>query len=392
MKGYWSCPLILLFVVILLNFTEAEAQRYKRGIVTKIENGKMFIDQYGFSRERIIDVSDLTLIDRIENKDEIFNTFYREPLDFRILLLVKGYAKLKNEAKAESSELEAQNKARAKKIGVWRVQKKIQPPSKTKSTDSKGINWNKLFGFLWNLVIVLGGFGILGWLAKKAYKKVYIQRKFKLLIIGEPSTGKTALLYNLVDPNVSRDTILQLTESKAISRKQRNKVIPKGKFEIIPELADVPGSAFASVWDSLLGTYNHALVMVVSPYRLNGVMDGTIKDQNIDSKVDQKYVDIQLGYVQAYIEGGIGAKSTKKPKVVIMFISKFDLYSKLHPGDSASQKAVQKIFDIFDEHIKSAKSAAKKAGIRFETIIGSSVEKWNTERVLAIVTDQLYKS
>lgn len=186
-----------------------------------------------------------------------------------------------------------------------------------------------------------------------------------------------------------KEKILQLTESRAVTIK-KGAIIPKGKFEILPELADIPGAAFGTVWDSLLGSYNHALVTVVAPQKFNGVQDGQVKIIDIATNFDQRYVDIQLGYMQAYVEGGLGASATKKPRVLIMFVSKFDLYSKLPPYDSAAEKIKEKVLDIFADHINSARSAAKKAGVPFELIVGSSVEKWNTGQVLEAVTTVLY--
>ena len=354
--------------------------------IEKIENGKIIYSKYNYSGKDSIDISDLIVWEHINKERKLFNTIYWDWTDLRIFLLENGYAKLKDETKANIKEIDAQNKAKSNKIAIW---KKGYSPS---MDQQKKTDWKSIFRFFWKLIIFLTSVGFIGWLIKMGYRKYYIQRRFKLLIIGEPSTGKTALLYNLVDPQIPKAEILKLTTSKAVTQKERLNCIPRGKFEIIPELADVPGSSFATVWDNFLGNNNHALVMVVSPYKLNGITtDGSIKTLNIDNDIDQKYIDIQQGYVQAYIEGGLGSKVTQKPKILILFISKFDIYSKYSPEDSASRITKDKILSLFKDHINSSKTAAQKAGIPFEIVIGSSVEKWNTEKVLDIVSYNLYK-
>jgi hypothetical protein len=98
-----------------------------------------------------------------------------------------------------------------------------------------------------------------------------------------------------------------------------------------------------------------------------------------------------LGIVKTYM-GAVVAKTLKiKPKVIVLFISKFDLFSICHPEDSSSTEIKQKVLSHFKDHIEIIVKECKKTGIPCEIIVGSSTEKWNTSKVLEKITDTLYK-
>lgn len=126
--------------------------------------------------------------------------------------------------------------------------------------------------------------------------------------------------------------------------------------------------------------------MVISPFKGSGRnSDGSIRRLDPHNDVDQKYIDTQLGYLHAYIQGGLGAQFTKKPKLLILYISKFDLFSAYPPEDSNSQKIKQVLEEVFKDHIEAAAKAGKEAKIPFELIFGSAVEKWNSDRIIFLV-------
>lgn len=379
---------ILAIIVIASAIIYAQSRNYM--IIRKIENGKIYYEKYNFSAQQVIDIADMELWDKAAGDEAVVNTFYYDSKDFRLLLLEEGFAKLNNTANARPTEVEAQTTATNLKKGMW---SEISTPSQLPKQQEGGINWFNVIDFAWKGVLILASFGIVGAISKKAYKNFYIQRRVRLLIIGEPSSGKTALLYSMVDPHISKKDLLNTQTSKATTKKKGLKHIPRGKFEIIPEVTDVPGAAFATAWDEMAESQHHVLLIVLSPYKGNGLQaDDYVDSLDVANDIDQKYIDIQIGYVQAYVEGGVGSRIAKKPKLVVMFISKFDLFCKTPPYDSASRHVNQKIIEIFKDHINSAQTAAKKAGVPFELVIGSAVEKWGTEQILNLTAKTLYKA
>jgi hypothetical protein len=383
----------LILVVVLLSSLAAQAETRDYLIIRKIEGGKIVYERYNFSGQQELDISDLTVWDKADH-ETVFNTFYYTSQDLRILLLQTGYAKLNDSSRATPNEVQAQEKAQSAGMGMW---KKAPSPSPTNYPSpghdgSRWVEWNKYWSLLWQAFVILASVGIIGAVGRWLYKKFYIQRRVKLLLIGEPSSGKTSLQLTLIDPHISKNELLNTKMSKAVLEKKGHKHIPRGKFEILPRVTDVPGAAYGSVWDEVLGHPSHALVILICPYRFNGVAkDGSKQLLSVAADIDRQYIDMQLGYVQAYVEGLLGAKRTKKPKMVILFISKFDLFSKTPPDDSASDQITKQLNGVFNSHINSAKSAAQKASVPCEVLIGSAVEKWNTEAVLTAVAKALYK-
>jgi hypothetical protein len=389
---------VILFLTTLVCSTETTALAAQSDtrdylIIRKIEGGKIIYEKYDFSGQQELDVSDLTVWDKADH-ETLFNTFYYTSQDLRILLLQTGNARLNDASKASPTEVGAQERAQSNGVGMWKRTSSPTPTSNSSpgNESSRWVEWSKYWPLVWQAFVILASVGIVGALGRWLYKRFYIQRRVKLLLIGEPSTGKTSLQLTLIDPHISKNELLNLETSKAVLKKKGHKHIPRGKFEILPKITDVPGSAFGSVWDEVLESRSHALVILICPYRLNGLgKDGSRELLNVVDDVDQRYVDLQLGYVQAYVEGLLGAKRTKKPKMVILFISKFDLFSKTPPDDSASDQITRQLRSVFSRHIDSAKSAARKANVPYELLIGSAVEKWNTDAVLAAVAKALYK-
>jgi GTPase SAR1 family protein len=239
------------------------------------------------------------------------------------------------------------------------------------------------------------GFGFFTWIGRLIYRKLFIERQLKLLIIGEPSTGKTALYKTLSNENVTKDEILSLIPTRHINVSKPQK-IPHGKYEIIPELRDMPGSDYSGIWENLFGKRKHAILFVLAAVqdnffkKVNGAWE---KQKFTKSDIDSKYLDVQFGVLKAYL-GGISAKSVKrkKPKIIIIFINKFDIFSNLKPSDSSSTQTAKEIRELFKEHIKFAENEAKKAKVKCKIIIGSTLKRWGTQEALETIKNELYNN
>jgi len=330
---------------------------------------------YGQPTIKRLDISDLIISKKAIGKGNPLPYVYNEVPDFKLLFLEEGLARLRDPINASDSYKAAEENAKKQQKGIW------------SDGSSKENNPNFSLKYIFELILKwlpwLVSIGIVGAIAKYIRKKFYIERRVRLLIIGEPSAGKTALYLRISDPNVDKKKILLLEASKSLDRYKAKNFIPKGKFEIYPILSDIPGSAFSTVWEQLSISRSHAVVLVLAHSKLNKSSDG----KNL---FDDKFINIQLGYVQAYIQGGIVA-TAKKPKVIIVFINKFDLLSAHHPDDKNSQEACRQIEQIFKEHIESAHVTEKRTGVPVKILLGSALENWNSDRILDIVAKRLYE-
>lgn len=121
-----------------------------------------------------------------------------------------------------------------------------------------------------------------------------------------------------------------------------------------------------------------ALVVVVAHHPTDGI------------DPDVMFVATQLTYIQAIVEGFLGANLRDKPKVVILFVGKFDVLSS-NPADSeAAKSSAARIEAIFHNHFQSVRAAGKRASIPVEIIIGSALEGWSCQRVIEVVGNALY--
>jgi len=206
-----------------------------------------------------------------------------------------------------------------------------------------------------------------------------------LLIIGQMSAGKTAIFSRLLDPHISVEKILALEQSKSKQKIKFRQHVQYAKFEIYPRLTDVPGSAFSTAWDELTRfrfIRRHAIILVLAP---------TMKNVKSGSPIfDEKYLAVQLGYVQSFMEGGLGARKTRKPKVVILYLNKFDLVSDFPSGDSSAKEAEDKFLSRFREHQQSVELATKKAHIKLHIVVGSALRGWNCDNLITLVGKSLY--
>ena len=397
-------------LLLLLPTTVFTQQRFI--VVEKLEDGTLTYRNYELKESRQVDLSDLVLSERLQRKDmrlpPPLDSMWQDIPDFKVILLESGLAKLRNSETADRRYQEAQEKAREQGAGLWatptptpkpkRSPDQIASPSPLAASSSPtsqqdapsvaSVVFQRILEFakfLWGWIVTLsplgaGGLGITGLIYF-----FYIRRRVRLLIIGQMSAGKTAVFSRLLDPHISADKILALEASKVKQKVKFRQHIQYAKFEIYPRLTDVPGSAFSTAWDELTRfrlVRRHALVLVLAPTMKNVRSNGPV--------FDQKYLAVQLGYVQSFMEGGLGARKTRKPKVVILYLNKFDLVSDFPSGDSAAKAAEDKFLDQFREHKQSVELATKRAKIKLHVVIGSALKGWNSDNLITLVGKSLY--
>jgi hypothetical protein len=399
---------LLLLVVVSTSFAAPDQQQ----LITLTEVGTDYLiyTQYDVTKTQRLDLSDLTLSQEIAGKNNLpqrLSGYWTTQPDFKFVLLSSGLAQLKNPETAPAQYLAAQEKAKQQGVGIWHRPPTPRPPQQSPTrtevspspapqlTPEAPSSINRFGKWVWGWISFLwtwifSPIGLLGIMATAlltyGYKRFYIQRRLSLLIIGEPSTGKTALYLRLLNPSIDRQKILSLGPTQALQKITRRRYIQLGRFEIYPKLTDIPGGAPASVWDEFTGfklVRNHALLLVLSSTMTNGREDA-------HAAKNQAYLDTQFGYLRAFVEGAMGARRTNKPKIIILFLNKFDLYSSQPPTDSTAQATKEQFKELFSKHIKSAAVAAEKAGIPFHVEVGSALENWNCETLVTLVGTTLY--
>jgi len=385
-----KCFTLLFLFSLLSNFLTAQT-RYTQ--LKDVTDSNLIFNLYSSSETKTIDVADLILIDGLISKPGM-HSFYWETDDFRTILLKQGYAKLKDSTNSKKEEIDAQNIAKQRKVGFWyekpapdTTQKPVYTSEVDKPTDSIESENDSFIKNAWdfikaNFIWFLGFVGlgvIIQYIFRPLYRKFYIERKFRLLLVGDTAAGKSALHSILLDPDISKEKILASAPSDSSMRIKRREKIIWGKYEITPELIDTAGTKP----ETFFNIKNQVVVFVLAPVQHNG---------QIESIEDSRYIDKQEGILQTYLGYIISeAKNGRRPKILILFINKFDLLSKKHPDDSSSKNQKQAITSLFSTHINILKSEAKKIDIPYAILIGSAVEKWSTKEIQERITRELYK-
>lgn len=220
--------------------------------------------------------------------------------------------------------------------------------------------------------------GILGlsWVANRINQIILTryERQIRIVICGATSAGKTDLWIAWKASAAPRsDSGPTVGFQTSISDP-----LPYGKFTLLPAITDIAGTEPWLLTRQLRGDGNlsyskskrikRILVFVVAPCRQN-----TIQPEN---SYDQSYIAEQKGY--AYLPMAIiaGDNTLARPDMVIMFISKFDLISKVGPQDTNGVRARQNTEKVFREHRRLIEAACGRRGTLFTCIVGSAKEGW----------------
>ena len=331
---------------------ENEAKQNKVGVwaETKTKITETIIEETA----KITDFVDTTNL-RIDKKYVDIIMSLPEEKKKREFILSMGYAQLNDLTKAIKTEIEAENEAREKQIGVW------EP-----TTLQQIWNWIKKHIFSILSFIGLGSFILFF----KKIKRWWIEKKINLLILGEPSAGKTALCKVLSDDDTTEDSILRLSATVA-KRNYDGLVIRHGIYEFVSKMCDSPGAKYDLKSELINKDIKKAIIYVVS-----------FTQENKGTNKDKDYMNVQLGALRAQIGQIVAIKNkhfySKKPILFILFINKFDLLSTANPDDTSSAEIVKQIKEDFKQHIQ----AVQQSEIPYEIIIGSCSKKWKTSNIM----------
>jgi hypothetical protein len=322
--------------------------------------------------------------------------------DVAPLLLREGVAKLRDFEHADKSLRDIQTKATQMHVGMWALPptSPAPKPDKTATTGSdvgpgfystlldkveaSGMYLAQEVFEYWKEAIALGLFG--GFVVP-LYRILRIERRLKLTLIGQASSGKTGVFLRLTDTEheIHEADIMSLSTSLSVAKKTIPKPFPLGRYEVKVAMSDIPGLQFGAVIDALgLRRFvsKHVLMLVVAPIRPNALLN--------DQWIDARYVERQLGYAEGLVIGAIESKSRKEISLIVIFINKFDLISSTPPGDSASVQAEEQILQPFAKFVEMLQERARMAGVEVAVIIGSAVKGWNIAAVKRQIEARLY--
>lgn len=237
-------------------------------------------------------------------------------------------------------------------------------------------------------VAILG----LSWVANRINKIILTkyERQIRIVVCGATSAGKTDLWI------AWRDSAAPRSDSGPTVGSQTSITdpLPYGKFTLIPAITDIAGTEPWLLARKLRGdgklSYSKSsrikriLVFVVAPCRQNTVQPG-------ENSYDQNYIAEQKGY--AYLPMAIiaGDDTLARPDMVIMFISKFDLISRVSPQDTNGVGAREYTEKVFWEHRRLIEAACGRRSTLFTCIVGSAKEGWGIrelrDKVREVVND-----
>lgn len=432
----WKTVLIYLSTSCTLLWGKDPPPQYI--IVTEVHEGYLLYYQYDAKGPNRVNLSDLNISERVIGDRDPFGEQYRTIPDFKLLLLQKGWASLKDPAAApplyraaqqeferqmaealqqkremEENERKEREKAEAERIAQEALDKQRQAEERDRGPSLFKRFWQSscvlvslCLSYVWNAIIAvlkwlrsmwlwILSIGIMSFLLKlmwqgivHLYKRIAIQRRVRLLIIGFSGAGKTAICLRILDPDVAKEAIQNVSPSVRTEKLEKNECIREGRYEIYPILKDVRGPEFETIWDELASRtflhYHTAMLLSLAPTnRL------TSPDSPALQADDEKFLDRQFVFCQ-FIAGFLNSKLGPKPRIVIIFLGKFDLLAKHGPADTSSQNSRKAIEGLFANHVDIMKAAGRKAKIPVEVIVGSALNNWNVEWIIKTIGKELY--
>lgn len=362
---------------------------------TEIQQDKVLYYRYARTEAGEVDLRDLDLGPGVIGRD--LNKVFFSPSQIRTELLSRGWASLKDHTGVSEGELTAEAEARAEGRGLWRQewlrnrQQELQAQSAQEKESEEG--FVELVSTIWLIardwMLLLGSLGVLVPLAVFVYRRLVYRKRVHLLLVGDGSAGKTALFLRLHDADISRDDLKNLKTTEAV-KKYKDRPLAMGKYEVHPVLFDHPGikpstqidGVIVSRWSRALPRARKVVVVfVVAPTQ---PFDFSSEEHDLSYRLRQ------VGLLSVLADIYAMSNHVKKPDAMVLFLNKFDLFSKVPPGDSAAQAAKDRFLCLFREHSEAVKARADSANIKYKSIVGSTLETWGIEQVRKTVEAVLY--
>jgi hypothetical protein len=333
---------------------------------------------------RALNYSDLSIWRKKLGVRDPTNIIYFSRPNLKTVLLKEGLATLKDPASASADDRTAQLMAKLGKKGLWAeislvpLRRAAPPKEKTKAIGVEEIKSAiALWGGIAAVIATLIGIGRLVY-------KLTRRRKVPLLFLGVRGVGKTWLWSRMINPDISVEELNKIETSNEVRIRRASKPEPMGRYEVTPKYIDTPGGMPGQQVTELMGR-KRVWIIILSPNSNKAV---TIESRE-DLKVNSQYVAEQFGYLSLPL-GLMASPKAKKPTLVILAISKVDLFSTVDPSRREFEEAKKKLSRIFSRHIAAIKDECDRRGIPHQVEYCSALLGWRTESVLRHVKGALF--
>lgn len=392
-----KCISILLpgSVLVLTFFVEPSiSQEMRRSGTSKIfliedlsPDNKLTVKAYK-ADPNPVEIIDLSNIDITEKgKRSLTGSYFGDKIpDFKLMLLGRGDASIKSEQNASEAEMKAQEKAKLSKSGVWAAKPIIPSAAKT-VTPSEGFDWLGLAKLL--------GAGLIGLVTLYGFKstidlliKLFNSHHVDLIMLGLGSTGKSYIVARLLNPDIAMINLQNIPITQASSKRSVPK-INVGKYELFPTYVDTAGNQAGSQINVMFPKRNKSIwVIVLSSTDIKNV---DFNSQNSE-KINQPYIDKQLGYIRFPLEI-LESSFCKKPEKVIICIGKFDIFSQNPPNSDHqdAQLAEAQLKKLFEDHVNQVTKTCDKNKVKHEIVICSALKRdWGTKQIETSISSIFY--
>lgn len=374
-------------------------------VLYKNNEENQFYIELGKQQELFTSTSDSIDLENLEFLPQATGmnyTFSAETADLEFLtakarknLLRDGYAKLINLDIATDDEIENQQYAQEMKLGFWDTitEKADRDVLNNEEADTDEINednaedsdmtenknwlsekWQALC--LWfkeekELIITsILGCGILAVLGRAIIR--FLRTKKKIVFFGGAnSAGKTTMSLYLINPDASREDLQNQEPTLKLKKERIIRDDTNRRMTLKACLLDSPGHELRYIIDELSLTLRTRILR--KKYAVIIIVAAT-KSFDKRNEIDRQYISDQLATISKLWSAVLGAKRIVKPKNVILFINKLDLYD--HKENMISE---------FADHKRKLTQICKESNINFVTISGSVINKSGMTELMQVL-------
>lgn len=412
----WCCSLAL----ISARAVNASPPPPIRVAPAELDANSLKYHVYRYAETKEISLENIQIWDKAPKRDLPTNFVYYEELDLVQVLLSNGLASIRDESRAPANWLAAQRGARAQRIGMWAPP---PPPMKapavatdttstvTETTSTNDLedapkepssNTNTLLDSarkLFTIALAALG-GLFSFIGLKdliiVLRSWFTRHRVYLIMIGEPSVGKSWTWARLNDPNIPVTRLREIKRTIGIQRAQLPQRMPFGRYELMPIFLDVggdePGPQLDLLTDHKRLRFLQRLVVpqkrlwiihVSTTPRANIVFSSAVAD-----KIDNAHIEQELGALRT-VEGVLASKNAPKPEAVLLAIAKVDVFVEHDPNTADPTPAITDVLRLFERHADRIEKECKQRDIPFRVVLTSSLKNWGTQYLLQVL-NQLY--
>jgi len=393
---------VCVFFTITICFSQSD--RNEKYVDLEIKDGKLVYTVYKSVEVKAVDLSDLEIWEQTPTNNPVNVFVSNDPeIEFKVVMLKKGLAKLKDGIVHQDKLLNAQEEAKQRGTGLWK-ETKVQEKDTEKSTSGSSINSSESFNWLINKIISIAWYilplsGLIGLIT--ILFKFFKRRKLYIVLLGSRSSGKTTIFRRLFHPEDKPEECSSPKTTIKTQKKIANEQHNWGRYEVTPVYVDTAGGKFGEQAsemlkrDSLLKKFffkssKYVWVITLAPTDNSKVS----KDSEDKDKKNEQFISEQFGYLSlpvAFLTGKTNSAFGKQsslatPDLVMLCINKSDLFSN-SPNDNEGKK---KIEELFKKHITLIETTCKGGSFKFNCKIISACEGWDVHLVKRVIEKELY--